>query len=77
MRAPNGNIIAFTGRPLENISDRYINPKIEEELKDFKKEIEEKYAKSRLKNYSFPMKKQMVPKLPNPNMRSARYDNKN
>jgi len=28
---------------LENINDRYINPKIEEELKDFKKEIEEKF----------------------------------
>lgn len=76
LRAPGGNIIAFTGRPLENISDRYINPKIEEELKDFKKEIEEKFAKSRLKNYSFPLKKQM-PKLPNPNMRSARYETKN
>ena len=73
LRAQNGNIIAFTGRPLENINDRYVNPKIEEELKDFKKEIEEKYAKSRLKNYNFPLKKQM-PKLPNANIRSARYD---
>ena len=42
---------------MENINDRYINPKIEEELKDFKKEIEEKFAKSRLKAYNFPLKK--------------------
>ena len=25
-RANNGNYIGFTGRPLENINDRYINP---------------------------------------------------
>ena len=50
-RAHNGNYIGFTGRPLQNINDRYINPKIEEELKDFKKEIEEKFAKSKLKTF--------------------------
>lgn len=78
MRAPNGNYIGFTGRPLENINDRYINPKIEEELKDFKKEIEEKFQKSKLKTFSFPLKKKKtMTKLPNPNMRSARYGDKN
>ena len=79
-RAPNGNYIGFTGRPLENINDRYINPKIEEELKDFKKEIEEKFAKSKLKAFQFPLKKKnnsKITKLPNPNMRSARYGDKN
>ena len=57
-RAPNGNIISFTGRPFEDLNNRHINPKIEEELKEFKKEIEEKFAKSRLKQFKFPLKKQ-------------------
>jgi hypothetical protein len=38
---------------------------------DFKKEIEEKFAKSKLRSFKFPLKK-MVPKLPDP-MRSSRY----
>ena len=35
---------------------RYINPKIELELVDFKKEIEEKFAKSPLKKFQMPRK---------------------
>jgi len=35
--------------PLKN--KRYINPKIELELVDFKKEIEEKFAKSALRKF--------------------------
>ena len=50
---------------------RYINPKIETELIDFKKEIEEKFAKSKLRAFKFPLKKQ-APKLPD-TMRSSRY----
>lgn len=38
---------------------------------DFKKEIEEKFAKSKLRSFKFPLKK-MVPKLPDA-MRSSRY----
>lgn len=36
-KTANGNIIAYTDGPLTK--PRYINPKIEEELVDFKKEI--------------------------------------
>jgi hypothetical protein len=36
---------------------RYINPKIEAELIDFKKEIEDKFAKSKLRPFKFPIKK--------------------
>ena len=35
---------------------RYINPKIELELVDFKKEIEEKFAKSPLRPFVMPKK---------------------
>ena len=45
----NGNIIALACGPLKN--KRYINPKIELELVDFKKEIEEKFAKSALRKF--------------------------
>lgn len=38
---------------------------------DFKIEIEDKFAKSKLRSFKFPLKK-MVPKLPDP-MRSSRY----
>ena len=50
---PNGNIVAyacgeFTGK-------RYINDKIEQELVEFKQEIEEKFAESEMnKTYRFP-----------------------
>lgn len=46
-RASNGNIIALACGNLTR--PRYINPKIEAELVDFKKEIEEKFAKSQLR----------------------------
>ena len=45
-RASNGNIIALACGPLKK--PRYINSKIEQELVDFKKEIEEKFQKSPL-----------------------------
>ena len=35
---------------------RYINPKIELELVEFKKEIEEKFAKSAIKTFVMPKK---------------------
>lgn len=55
---------------------RYINPKIETELVDFKKEIEDKFGKSKLRSFVFPLKSALSPKhtkLPNP-MRSTRYE---
>jgi hypothetical protein len=45
----------LTGGPL--LKPRYINQKIETELIDFKKEIEEKFAKSELRVFKFPLKK--------------------
>ena len=71
-RASNGNIVGNTSN--RKTDERYINPKIEAELLDFKKEIEEKFASSDLKTFKFPLKKQVThTKLPNPNMRSTRY----
>ena len=54
-RTSQGNIIALACGPLTK--PRYINPKIEAELVDFKKEIEEKFAKSKLRSFKFPLKK--------------------
>ena len=51
-RASNGNIIALACGPLKK--PRYINPKIEQELVDFKKEIEEKFNKSPLQQFVMP-----------------------
>lgn len=49
----NGNIPVFACGPLKK--ERYINPKIEEELVEFKIEIEEKYHASRINYiYRFP-----------------------
>jgi len=39
---------------------RYINPKIEIELLDFKKEIEEKFHKSQLRSFKFPLKSKSI-----------------
>ena len=50
--ASNGNIIAYACGPLKK--QRYINPKIEAELVDFKKEIEDKFEKSLLKKFVMP-----------------------
>lgn len=52
-RASSGNIIALACGPLKK-GKRYINPKIELELVDFKKEIEEKFEKSLLKRFVMP-----------------------
>jgi hypothetical protein len=46
------NIVGLACGPLRK--PRYINPKIEKELVEFKKEIEEKFEKSEVKHYKFP-----------------------
>ena len=48
-----GNIIALACGPLKR--KRYINPKIEQELVDFKKEIEQKFEKSPLRKFVMPL----------------------
>lgn len=54
-RAANGNYIAYACGPLVG-RPRYINERIELELVDFKKEIEDKFAKSRVnKEFRFPL----------------------
>jgi hypothetical protein len=47
--------VAYTSGPLKRA--RYINKKIEAELIDFKKEIEEKFLASKLRTFKFPLKK--------------------
>ena len=64
--------MALTNGPLTK--QRYINKKIESELIDFKKEIEEKFAASELRVFKFPLKKQS--RLPDA-MRSTRYGSHN
>ncbi len=55
-RAANGNYVAYACGPLNR--KRYINERIELELIDFKNEIEEKFAKSKInREYKFPLKK--------------------
>ena len=56
IRASNGNIIGLACGPLTR--PRYINDKIELELIEFKKEIEERFAKSETN------KKFVYPRLP-------------
>ena len=51
-RTSEGNIIALACGPLKK--KRYINPKIELELVEFKKEIEDKFAKSAIKKFVMP-----------------------
>ena len=58
LRASNGNIIALACGPLRQ--KRHINPKIEAELVDFKKEIEGKFAKSPLRSFVMPRKASQV-----------------
>jgi hypothetical protein len=62
-RAANGNYIAYACGPLRR--PRYINEKIEEELVEFKKEIEEKFAASKV-NKEF-----KYPRLPTATMNAA------
>jgi hypothetical protein len=65
-RLPNGNIPEYACGPLKR--ERYVNDKIEEELVEFKQEIEEKYNKSRLNlTFRFPrplLNKQQAPAPP-------------
>ena len=52
-KLPSGNIPAFACGLLKK--ERYINPKIEQELVEFKEEIEEKYLASDVnKQFTFP-----------------------
>lgn len=52
-RAANGNYISFACGPLKR--PRYINEKIEQELIEFKIEIEERFEKSEVNaKYKFP-----------------------
>lgn len=55
-RTSQGNIIALACGPLKR--KRYINPKIEVELIDFKKEIEEKFLASALKKFIMPRRQE-------------------
>jgi len=50
-----GNIIANSNGVLTH--KRYINPKIEQELVEFKIEVEDKFNKSPLKDFKFPLMK--------------------
>ena len=50
---PNGNTPAYACGPLKK--ERYINPKIEQELLEFKQEIEEKFLESEVNSkFVFP-----------------------
>ena len=52
-RLGNGNYVAYACGPLRR--PRYINERIEEELIEFKKEIEERFAKSKVNaSFKFP-----------------------
>lgn len=62
-RSSQGNIIALACGPLKR--KRYINQKIEAELVEFKKEIEEKFAKSPLKKFQMPRKPETEQTSPN------------
>ena len=53
-RTSKGNVIGLACGPLKK--KRYINPKIELELIEFKKEIEDKFAKSSIKAFTMPRK---------------------
>lgn len=56
MKLSSGNIVANACGPLKK--PRYVNPKIEKELVEFKQEIEDKFAKSALRTFVFPKKRE-------------------
>ncbi|PCI27390.1 hypothetical protein COB52_04875 [Candidatus Kaiserbacteria bacterium] len=59
IRASNGNIIGLACGPLSR--PRYINDKIEVELLEFKREIEERFAKSDVNaKFVFPLMQQQL-----------------
>lgn len=59
-RAANGNYIAFACGPLKR--PRYINERIEQELVEFKIEIEERFAVSKVnKEFRFPKRREDSP----------------
>ena len=51
-RTANGYYVAYACGPLKK--QRYINPKIEQELEEFKKEIDQKFQKAEMTQYHFP-----------------------
>ena len=59
MKTSSGNIVANACGPLKKA--RYVNPKIEKELVEFKQEIEDKFAKSAFnKTFVFPKKREAL-----------------
>lgn len=48
----NGCHAVYACGPLQR--NRYINPKLEKELHDFKKEVEDKFAKSPIAGFNYP-----------------------
>ena len=71
---PNGNIPEYACGPLTK--KRYINPKIEQELVEFKQEIKEKHEASSINHiYKFP-RPLLVEKVPSPVRSSSGFDNK-
>ena len=59
VKTSSGNIVANACGPLKK--PRYVNPKIEKELVEFKQEIEDKFAKSAFnKTFVFPKKREAL-----------------
>jgi hypothetical protein len=60
VKTSSGNIVANACGPLKK--PKYVNPKIEKELVEFKQEIEDKFAKSALRTFNFPKKREILRK---------------
>jgi len=58
--ANNGCTGVYACGPLTR--QRYINPKLEKELVEFKKEVEGKFSKSEASTFTFPRMKSPIPK---------------
>ncbi|CAI2359302.1 unnamed protein product [Moneuplotes crassus] len=59
-RLSNGNIPAYAAGPLKR--ERYVNPKMESELINFKKQVEKRFKRSAIKDYKFSLGDQVVSK---------------
>lgn len=46
----------------DQFKDRYLNAKVEEELVEFKEEIQKKFQTSKLRDFKYPLKNQKVEK---------------
>jgi hypothetical protein len=76
MRMSNGNIAAYTSLLAQHSlqlgnKNRYVNPKIEQELIEFKEEIEEKYWASSI-NLNFKFKRVEADSFANENQRALK-----